>query len=265
LADAAIQLDIAQIRDATAGLAHASDGSLNSNSPVCWASQPGAIRTYDTNASNVSVYKLYSATNMVATNASYNSSNDLPSSGWSSNTAQWVDLNSFVVSGTNTNYPIMDPFMTNLVAGVGFSGGGVSVGSGSPIVDGFTIGTNPSLTGVSNTAAMPVSWIYVLKNGTLTTPSSVSGNTATFTVNAPTQSNPIVGRIAFWTDDESCKLNLNTASEAELESLPGIGAKLADRIIQERQQKAFSSLEDLKRVAGIKDSKLEKLRGKVSW
>ena len=78
LADAAIQLDIAQIRDATAGFSHDTNGSLLTNSPVCWASQPGAIRTYDTNANSGSssggsgasvggggaIYKLYSSTNM---------------------------------------------------------------------------------------------------------------------------------------------------------------------------------------------------------
>ena len=39
------------------------------------------------------------------------------------------------------------------------------------------------------------------------------GTTATFNgTNLPTQANPIVGRIAFWTDDETSKLNLNTAA-----------------------------------------------------
>lgn len=60
-------------------------------------------------------------------------------------------------------------------------------------------------------------------------------------------------------------INLNTASKEELDSLPGVGPKLSDRIIQARQEKPFSSLEDLKRVSGIGDSKLRKLQGKVSW
>ncbi len=237
LADAAIQLDIAQIRDATAGFAHGSDGTLQSNSPLCWASQPGAIRTYDTNANGGStnggvsiggggaIYKLYSSTNMVDTTGG-NPTNDLPtSSSWVSNPALFTDLNSpvvTVVSGvTNTNYPILDPYMTNLVTGGSGGGRGASVGSGQPIVDGFAINTSaPSIAGVSNPAAMPVQWIYQLKNGTLTVPSSVSGNIASFTSNAPSQTNPIVGRIAFWTDDESCKLNLNTASEGSFWGTP---------------------------------------------
>ncbi len=29
----------------------------------------------------------------------------------------------------------------------------------------------------------------------------------------PSKTNPMVGRMAFWADDESCKVNVNTASE----------------------------------------------------
>ncbi len=60
-------------------------------------------------------------------------------------------------------------------------------------------------------------------------------------------------------------VNVNTASKEKLESLPGVGSKLADRIIAARQERPFSSLEDLKRVSGIGESKLQKLTGKVTW
>ena len=60
-------------------------------------------------------------------------------------------------------------------------------------------------------------------------------------------------------------INLNTATKEELDSLPGVGPKLSDRILQARQSKPFTSLEDLKRVSGIGESKLRKLAGKVTW
>ena len=215
LADAAVQLTISQIRDATAGFARNADGSLNTASPVCWASQPGAIRTYDTTAAAVATYKLYSSTTMVET-AGNNPTNDSPAAGWYTNTGYYTDLNAPVqVSSSSgatisTNYPILDPAMTN-------------TSGGSPLVDGFQINTGtPMLSGYtsSNAAAMPVKWLYMLKDGTLTTPSSASGKVYTFSTNIPTASNPIVGRIAFWTDDETCKLNINTASEGSFWATP---------------------------------------------
>jgi competence ComEA-like helix-hairpin-helix protein len=60
-------------------------------------------------------------------------------------------------------------------------------------------------------------------------------------------------------------VNLNRGSQEELESLPGIGPSTAEKIIATREQKAFTSLEDLARVKGIGPSKLEGLRGKVTW
>lgn len=61
------------------------------------------------------------------------------------------------------------------------------------------------------------------------------------------------------------RINLNTASRKELESLPGVGAKLAQRIIDARSQQPFSALEDLKRVPGVKAKVLEKIGDRVTW
>ncbi|WP_404789332.1 DUF655 domain-containing protein [Altericista sp. CCNU0014] len=61
------------------------------------------------------------------------------------------------------------------------------------------------------------------------------------------------------------RINLNTASREELEALPGVGPKLAQRIIETRQQQPFASLEDLKRVPGVKAGVLRKIGDRVSW
>ena len=61
------------------------------------------------------------------------------------------------------------------------------------------------------------------------------------------------------------KVNLNTASQAELEALPGVGPKLAQQIIKARQEKPFKSLEDLDKVPGVGSSLLKKLKDRVIW
>jgi competence ComEA-like helix-hairpin-helix protein len=60
-------------------------------------------------------------------------------------------------------------------------------------------------------------------------------------------------------------VNVNTATQAQLESLPGIGPKLAQEMIKTRATGRFTSLEDLQRVPGISPASVRKLAGKVSW
>jgi competence protein ComEA len=47
------------------------------------------------------------------------------------------------------------------------------------------------------------------------------------------------------------KVNINTASEAELAYLPRLGAKVAVRIVEHRKQKPFARPEELMQVKGI--------------
>ena len=56
------------------------------------------------------------------------------------------------------------------------------------------------------------------------------------------------------------RMDPNLASAEELETIPGIGPKLARKIISERQIKKYDSLEDLVRVNGIGPNNIEKLR-----
>ena len=56
-------------------------------------------------------------------------------------------------------------------------------------------------------------------------------------------------------------VNVNTATAAELEMLPGIGASRAKAVIEAREAKGgFKSLDDLLAVKGIGEASLAKLR-----
>lgn len=61
------------------------------------------------------------------------------------------------------------------------------------------------------------------------------------------------------------RVNLNTASVEELETLPGVGKKLAQRIVTARQQQQFASLQDLDRVPGVGSSLMQRLSDRVTW
>ncbi|HBK96346.1 MAG TPA: hypothetical protein DD001_02980 [Microcoleaceae bacterium UBA10368] len=53
--------------------------------------------------------------------------------------------------------------------------------------------------------------------------------------------------------------------QAELDTLPGVGPKLAERIMAARKQQPFTSLDDVARVQGIGDKLLERWRDRVTF
>jgi uncharacterized protein (TIGR02600 family) len=172
LADTAVALVIGQIQQA----------STQTNQ--AWISQPGLLRTYAATAarSPTACYKLYSTTNlasMVDTSGNVNFfANDTPSD-WSTKPSDYTDLNSPVQTAglfSPLIYPIVDPAaLTNSASGIT----GISSDTGA--------------------VTMPVAWLYELQDGTL---GPASNGTA---------SNPIVARVAFWTDDDTSKIDINTA------------------------------------------------------
>ena len=59
-------------------------------------------------------------------------------------------------------------------------------------------------------------------------------------------------------------MNINTASQTELETLNGIGPSLAAKIIEYRAKNGkFKSIDDLRNVSGIGESKFESIKKSV--
>ena len=210
LADLPAQIVISQIRRATSNL----------GTGFSWTSQPGMIRVFaSSSADNAArpglyeAYKLYSSSKMAVRGSEFDAAKEqIVPADWGSASGLYVDLNEpipmrpVVKSGakdaaatTDTKpklvYPILDPGALKLV-------------------DGFEVaqGAAPGAT-ETQPIPMPALWLYVLKDGRVIAPNGGSGATATFETGQASATNPIVARIAFWADDESCKINLNSASE----------------------------------------------------
>lgn len=66
------------------------------------------------------------------------------------------------------------------------------------------------------------------------------------------------------TQAPSGKINLNTATKAQLEELPGVGPVLAQRIIDYRQKKKFTSVRQLLEVDGFGPKKYESLKDLIT-
>ncbi len=211
LADMAVNLAIGQARQATAS-------PQGNSQPVFWASQPGAIRTWKDDGTEGKLFKLYSASESVVDLSGMEYPQERMErerktlSTWNSNdaasSARFADMNEPIpmrdASGTVSDllFPIADPRAL-----------------AADRVEGFAI-TKDAASGTLITAnldarlPMPVEWLYILKDGSLGTLTAAGKFTPAETGAAgATADNPITGRIAFWTDDESCKVNLNTASE----------------------------------------------------
>ena len=187
LADTAVNLVQGQINLAT-----------TQGSTVAWVSQPGMVRDFDQSGNLLTAYKLYSAANMISgqVQIANGQSADAPPSAWSASPALWTDLNAPVqVPGGAKIFPSLDPAAT---------------------AAGYSVTAAPGAT-TYQAVPMPVLWLYVLQDGTLVAPTG-NGNSAT--VPGETATNKIVGRIAFWTDDETCKVNINTASAGTFWDVP---------------------------------------------
>lgn len=63
---------------------------------------------------------------------------------------------------------------------------------------------------------------------------------------------------------QSSKININTATQTQLETLSGIGPSTAAKIIAYREENGkFTKIEDIKNVSGIGESKFEKIKDDI--
>lgn len=62
----------------------------------------------------------------------------------------------------------------------------------------------------------------------------------------------------------NAKVNINTATQSELETLPGVGEKTAEKIMRHREAQPFTQVDDLGFVQGIGERRLETLRPHVT-
>jgi uncharacterized protein (TIGR02600 family) len=202
LADSAINLVMGTIKEAT------------TQTNATWASQPGMIRAYGANAAPVAYYKLYSSDKFVVTDhlASYDPSSDVEPL-WDQQAALYTDLNSPVFTpdpsdSTKTKpvFPIIDPRAMSATTGSSIEGFSYQKNNVDGVVE---AGANAD----DQRLPMPARWLYLLKDGSIACPTGITNGAAIFGGDViPSTANPIVGRIAFWTDDETCKININTAA-----------------------------------------------------
>lgn len=232
VAEEAVNMVIRQIREAT------------SDPERAWASQPGAIRTWNDSGNFEAGYKLYSDDDMVLDEGGSGAEKALVEGdyeefgNWDQTPWRFVDLNEPVIRGEKVYYPIVDPTAReipewpkpmggeneadcddrgiegfsytltgkNTVRGDRFDDRGIGGVAPGPMQDAVSTVKPPDGVPKMETLPMPAMWIYQLENGSLGTMDAGGNYRGEGT---PSKDNPIVSRFAFWADDETCKLNPN--------------------------------------------------------
>jgi Tfp pilus assembly protein PilX len=162
--------------------------SANSNLEALqsdYFAQMGVERVVATLQQQTAPQQLTTSTNNVYSTSVYN---------WISQPGQLIVASSTtgILSGTGT-IPLYSGTATTGITDPNFIQPNLNVAT-------FRNPNNYVITG-SSSVQMPVAWIYVRKNGNVDTAIQPTTDTT----------NPIVGRYAYWTDDESSKINYNLA------------------------------------------------------
>lgn len=223
-ADAAVNIVIGQLQA----------GTTVDDATQTWVSQPGLIRRYNNEGKLEQALKLYSSGKMIEGStfsplASGGAPSDVPSwtastpsaqLPWNLNPGVYTDLNSPVVADNKVKYPILNP--GGLAAATRIQGFDLASGYGLPDSNDANGNGNTSEIGQ---IPMPVRWLYILNDGRLAAAEADASAEKTVKLSladgsAVSADNPPVARIAFWTDDDTCRLNINTASEGNYWTLP---------------------------------------------
>jgi hypothetical protein len=207
LSEVAVNIVMAQLRKAT-------DQGRRAIGERTWVSQPGLVRCYERTTMSSEAYKLYSSLNMILRKPGQVESAllaDVPDAKWRQMKDQYVDLNAPVfrtdASGNpRTLFPIVDPRAmsdkpTESINGFSYR---------NKMLNGANLEGVVLQGGDAQRVPMPVEWLYVLQDGSV---GALNSGGKFIGERQATRENPIVGRVAFWTDDESSKININTASE----------------------------------------------------
>jgi len=204
-AESAAQLVMARIRNTTL-----------TGSGEAWASQPGALRVYGADGGTARIRKLYSAPEETADDdAGLAADLPAPNADWEALPHQWTDLNRPFMRDGQPVFPIVDP---RLASGGNDAPSGFSYSAGVQGVVSSASGTDPG----GERLPMPVQWLYLLSNGETVAPTATDGDEVV-TLPVPPDAH-IIGRIAFWADDETSKINLNTAAGGAFWDTPRINS-----------------------------------------
>jgi competence protein ComEA len=171
--------------------------------------------------------------------------------------AGWVTLNRQLEASLDARDSRTGPDAAGTSeANLSKSGSGAAANDKSVAVSGKAGDTEP----------VPVSGVGVKKDGGTggdldkTTPAEGMSGSGSVSVSAPASPGSAAGSGASFSD----KIDINSASEEQLDRLPGIGAAKAKAIVDDRDQNGpFRSISDLKRVKGIGPKMIERMEGDI--
>lgn len=220
VAEQAVNMVISQIREAT-----------TVDTKKLWASQPGAIRVFEGTATTGVLYKLYSDDNMVDSGGTEASQDFGDLAQWESRPEHFVDLNEPVIRGEKVYYPIVNPSAADFPKWPRALNGkteGVEGFSYTAQVPGGEFGTEAALIAQASGGhvAMPVRWLYQTEDGSVGILNDALEFIPLFGGQNASETNRIVARFAFWADDETSKLNLNTHAGGLAWDIPKAGGEL---------------------------------------